>query len=302
MRYLDPKADLTFKRVFGEHPDLVISFLNALLPLGDNERIESIEYLPSEMVPDNPMKKNSIVDVRCKDQRGRQFIVEMQMIWSSEFEQRVLFNASKAYVRQLGDGEDYSLLQPVFSLNLVNMIFEPNMEEYYHDYRLVHEQHSDKVIEGLRLVFIELPKYRPSRNYEKRMMDLWLRFLTEINEKTREVPEELMNDTAIGKAISIVEESSYTDAQMAGYDKFWDIVRTERSMIETAKREGLTQGREEGERIGIKKGEEIGIKKGEEIGIKKGLLSVAATMRQKGKTDTEIKALTGLTDADLSSL
>ena len=29
MKYLDPKADLTFKKVFGEHQDLVISFLNA---------------------------------------------------------------------------------------------------------------------------------------------------------------------------------------------------------------------------------------------------------------------------------
>ena len=32
-RYLDPKADLTFKKVFGEHPDLVVSLPNALLPL-----------------------------------------------------------------------------------------------------------------------------------------------------------------------------------------------------------------------------------------------------------------------------
>ena len=31
MKYLDPKADLTFKKVFGEHPDLVTSLLNALL-------------------------------------------------------------------------------------------------------------------------------------------------------------------------------------------------------------------------------------------------------------------------------
>ena len=29
-KYLDPKADLTFKKVFGEHKELVISFLNAL--------------------------------------------------------------------------------------------------------------------------------------------------------------------------------------------------------------------------------------------------------------------------------
>lgn len=126
MRYLNPKADLTFKKVFGEHPDLVASFLNALLPFDSpEERIEHVEYLPSELVPQTPLRKNSIVDVRCKDKRGRQFIVEMQMVWSSEFKQRVLFNASKAYVRQIAGGEDYELLQPVYSLNLVNDIFEP---------------------------------------------------------------------------------------------------------------------------------------------------------------------------------
>ncbi|MBR1932642.1 MAG: hypothetical protein IJ841_03045 [Prevotella sp.] len=32
-KYLDPKADLTFKKIFGEHPNLVMSLLNALLPL-----------------------------------------------------------------------------------------------------------------------------------------------------------------------------------------------------------------------------------------------------------------------------
>ena len=114
MRYLNPKADLTFKRVFGEHPDLVMSLLNALLPLAPGQDITDIEYLPAEMVPENPLRKNSIVDVRCKDQQGRQFIVEMQMIWSPEFKLRVLFNASKAYVRQMDSGENYQLLQPVY--------------------------------------------------------------------------------------------------------------------------------------------------------------------------------------------
>ena len=86
MRYLDPKADLTFKKVFGEHPALVISLLNALLPFEtEDEKIESVEYLPIELVPDTPLKKNSIVDVRCRDKRGRVFIVEMQMIWSPAF-------------------------------------------------------------------------------------------------------------------------------------------------------------------------------------------------------------------------
>lgn len=161
MRYLNPKADLTFKRVFGEHPDLVMSLLNALLPLTPEQEITEIEYLPSEMVPDNPLRKNSIVDVRCKDKSGRLFIVEMQMIWSPEFKQRVLFNASKAYVRQIGVGEEYELLQPVYSLNLVNDVFEPELKEFYHYYRLVHEENSDKVIDGLQL---ELSKENQQNN------------------------------------------------------------------------------------------------------------------------------------------
>ena len=124
MKYLSPKADLTFKKVFGEHPDLVISFLNALLPFEKpEEEITQVEYLNPEMVPENPLRKNSIVDVRCKDQSGRQFIVEMQMMWTSAYKQRVLFNASKAYVSQLEKGNDYELLQPVYSLNIVNDTF-----------------------------------------------------------------------------------------------------------------------------------------------------------------------------------
>ena len=106
MRYLDPRNDLTFKKVFGEHPDLLISFLNALMPFAsEDDYIESVEYLPAEIVPETPFSKDSIVDVRCLDKQGRQFIVEMQMYWTDDFLQRVLFNSSKAYVRQL-DRED----------------------------------------------------------------------------------------------------------------------------------------------------------------------------------------------------
>jgi len=167
-KYLDPKADLTFKKIFGEHPDLVISLLNALLPLDEGKKITDIEYLPTELMPEQPWRKNSIVDVRCKDATGRQFIVEMQMEWTTAFKQCVLFNASKAYVRQLGEGNNYRLLQPVYSLCLVNDIFEPDMPEFYHYYRMVHEEHTDKVIDGLNLVFVELPKFLPQTVAEKK--------------------------------------------------------------------------------------------------------------------------------------
>ncbi|MBQ9203709.1 MAG: PD-(D/E)XK nuclease family transposase, partial [Prevotella sp.] len=98
-KYLNPKADVTFKRIFGEHPQLVKSLLNALLPLDEGKQIESVEYAPAELVPENPGKKNSVVDVRCKETGGRHFIVEMQMNWNNEFQRRVVLNASKAVVK-----------------------------------------------------------------------------------------------------------------------------------------------------------------------------------------------------------
>ena len=136
-KYLDPRADLTFKKVFADHKDLMISFLNAMLPLPDDGQVTSIEYLPFELIPTMPLKKDTIVDVRCEDQLKRQFIVEMQMIWTADFFKRVLFNSSKAYVKQLKSGDDYSDLQPVYSLNLINEAFLHDTDEWYHDYGLM---------------------------------------------------------------------------------------------------------------------------------------------------------------------
>jgi predicted transposase/invertase (TIGR01784 family) len=75
--YLDPKNDVTFKKVFGQHKNVLSSFLNALLPLEENQRIEEVEYLNNEMLPAIPELKSTIVDIRCRDNQGRQFIVEI---------------------------------------------------------------------------------------------------------------------------------------------------------------------------------------------------------------------------------
>ena len=191
---------MTFKKVFGQHKDLLISFLNALLPLKDNEPVEDIEYLSPEMVPETPTGKFSIVDVRCTDSRGRQFIVEMQMIWTPQFTKRIMVNTSKAIVMQVKQGDDYSLLQPVYSLNLINQVFEPELDDYYHPYAVVNQKHPEKVIDGLSVILIELPKFKPNTFNEKKMHVLWLRFLTEINDKTTEISDELTSQPEVKKA------------------------------------------------------------------------------------------------------
>jgi len=249
MKYLDPKNDLTFKKIFGQHPHLLKSFLNAMLPLPAGSVVESLEYLPADLAPENPLMKYSIVDVRCKDNRGRQFIVEMQMHWTTGFMQRVLFNASKAYVRQLDKSYKYESLQPVYALSLVNEIFEPEKDEYYHHYQIVNLLDTGRQLEGLE--FIELPKFKAKNLTEKRLQVLWLRFLTEIDESTTNAPQDLIDSAEISEALDNLKTSAFTKAELEAYDKYWDSVRTEKTLQAGYYNKGLT----EGEQIGIKKGE-----------------------------------------------
>jgi len=306
-KYLDPKADLTFKLVFGEHPDLVMSLLNALLPLEDDGQITSVEYLPSEMVPDNPGKKDSVVDVRCTDQRKRQFIVEMQLYWNEFFQQRVLLNASKAVVRQLDKGVNYKMIQPVYCLNLVNDIgFQSGPDEFYHDYAIVNVEHSDRIIEGLRFVYVELPKFKPKTIAEKKMAVLWLRFLTEIDRGTEVAPAELLENELTNKALSIVEKSAMSEAQLDAYEKFWISITDQEGFLEARYTKGIKEGMEKGMKVGMAQGMAEGMAQGMAEGMAQGKDKAnrenASLMKADGMAVELIAKYTGLSIEEIEDL
>jgi len=242
-RYLDPKNDLIFKLIFGEHKYLCMSLLNSLLPL--EKPIVSIEYQTTELLPEIELLRNSIVDVSCIDEEGRQFIVEMQMHWTESFKTRVLFNASKAYVKQLDKSKEFKLLQPVYALNFVNEIFEKSPEmadEYYHHYKIVNIKNTEKQIEGLELIFIELPKFKPQNRAEKKLHELWLRFLTEIDVETEEIASELMEDEFIREAVGYAQTAAYTRKQLDVYDKVRDAIMVRRALYDDATVKGMERG------------------------------------------------------------
>ena len=111
-------------------------------------------------------------------------------------------------------------MQPVYSLNLINDTgFESGPDEFYHDYAIVDVAHNDRIIEGLRFVFIELPKFKPKTIAERKMAVLWLRFLTEINAATEEAPAELLENPETAKALKLLEKSAYNEGQLEAYER-----------------------------------------------------------------------------------
>jgi len=290
-KYLNPKNDLTFKRIFGEHPDLLIDFLNSVMPFESNRQIVEIEYLPSELAPDTPTKKYSIVDVRCKDNFKRKFIIEMQMFWNSDFYNRLVFNAGKAYIRQLDVGEEYHLLYPVYTLALLNENFDKKTDNFYHHYQIVNKENTDEIIPGLEFVLVELTdKFRHENITDRKLMILWLRFLKEVNENMRELPPEMRENKFISKAAAICESSAFSPEELAAYDKYWDIIRTEKALKEGSRREG----RAEGEKIGLQKGRAEG--KIEEK------LEIAKELKTLGMSFDQISIATKLTIEEIEKL
>ncbi|MDP2417745.1 MAG: Rpn family recombination-promoting nuclease/putative transposase [Hydrogenophaga sp.] len=241
-RYLDPKIDLAFKRVFGEHAHLLKSFLNAVLPLPDDGLIDSLEYLTPKQVPELPgLFKNSIVNVKCQDARGRIFIVEMQMLWGTSFEQRIVFSASNAYVKQLRSGQNHTSLKPVYALALTNQVFDLETDNYHHHYKIVSLQDSHRVLKGLEFVFIELPKFKPRSQTDRRMQVKWLRFMSEVGHNDQAV-KDLAEDPEIGSAMDLLEVGAYTPDELEAYHIHMDKLRIESTVITDAKAEGKAEG------------------------------------------------------------
>lgn len=286
-RYLDPKADVVFKKIFGDHPHLLKSFLNAVLPLSSDNPIVELSYLPTEQVPDIPAFKRTIADVKCKDTSGRVFIVEMQIEWTDSFKQRLLFGTSQAVVKQLGKGQSYQLLQPVYGLGIVADSYEKDNPSWYHHYQLVKESSpTNDIIEHLQLIFIELPKFPVHSAEEKRLRLLWLRFLREIDEKTVNVAQELLDVPEISEAVVLAEESAYTPGELNAYESYWDNVRTEKTLMIGKLEEGLKKGFEQGMRQGIEKGIE----------------RIVINMLKANKSDDEISLLTGFSIEEITKL
>jgi predicted transposase YdaD len=77
--------------------------------------------------------------------------------------------------------------------------------------------------------------------------------------------------------VDLCEEGAYTEAELAAYEKYWDIVRTEIATNKASRAEGLA----EGEALGFEKGKV----EGEALGLEKGKVEGEALGLEKGKAE-----------------
>ena len=246
MHYYDPKTDIVFKKIFGEHKNLTISLLNAVLKLEGDDQISDVEYLPSEIIPLTDGKRRSVVDVKCKVSDQIYFIVEMQMYWSADFLRRVMYNCSKLYATLYNEGVRYYKMKKIFAINILNDVYQTKNTNNYHRYTMSEVDNPESVIPGFEVVCIELPKFKPQDKAQGKMLRLWQSFLTSVNAgvDAESIPQELMENSETKQALELCQ--NLTEEERRAYDSFWDLESLNIDRENTVKEMGRVEGRAEG--------------------------------------------------------
>ena len=249
MRFISPKTDFAFKKIFGSNQskDILISFLNAMIYSGDSV-IQDLEIIDPYNAGDVVDLKDTYLDIKAVLEDGTTVIIEMQL-WNVEaFQKRVVYNLCKTYGNQLKSGQGYFDLNPVIALTITDFKLFPSTEKVISCFYFQEaEDHSPYQENELKMVFVELPKFTKELKDLETVVDKWIYFIKEapsleiIPDKMREIPQ-------LEKALNIANQAGLSVEELEKIRKqemFWE---DRRGALSLAKREGREEGREEGER------------------------------------------------------
>jgi len=95
--------------------DILEGFLSDLL----NDNITIIELLESESNKDSKLDKFNRVDLRAKDGKGREIIIEIQHDSEPDYLERVYYGAAKSLIENMKEGYRYKNIKKIISVSIV---------------------------------------------------------------------------------------------------------------------------------------------------------------------------------------
>lgn len=292
-KFLDPKNDFAFKRIFGteKNKDILIHFLNNVLHLREADPITEVTFLRPSQDPDIASKKQSIVDVLCKDATDRQFIVEMQVCKTDGFEKRAQYYAAKAYINQLDKGGEYNTLNPVIFLAIVNFTMFPKKTSYRSDHDLRDRETLENDLKGFAFTFFELSKFNQKIEELSTSVEKWAYFFKHAEETTVGDLDKISGtDLVIKKAYEQLDASSWTEGELLAYEAVLKIDRDNRAAELARFKDAVAEGEARGEA------------RGEAKGLAKGKTEVAKELLSMGITVEQVAAATKLDIATINTI
>ena len=247
MRKVKPLNDFIFKKVFGEkgNEDILISFINAVLKRTKKEKIVELEIIDNkQLTKELILDKTVIIDVRAKTSNGENIDIEVPLTDQGNMDKRTLFYWGKMYLENIKQGQDYTSLEKVITINILDFEFL-GTETYQSSFHLWEDIEKDYMLtDVVEIHFLELPKFRKKKDKDYRENDIerWLMFLEkDISETT--LKELISLDTAIEKAEQKIEYLSSDEEAMRIYYERERLLHERANMISSAEARGVEKGK-----------------------------------------------------------
>ena len=280
--------------------------LEGLVTVLLGEKIAIIEMLESESNQDSANDKFNRVDIKAKDSKGDIILIEIQLTREWYYLQRVLYGVSKTITEHISLGSKYEEVKKIYSINILYFDLGKGSDYLYHgtttfigvhtkDELIVRKRDKDAIRTcSPTEIFPEyfLIRVNEFNEVAKTPIEEWMDFLknNHIKDNT-ETP-------GLREAKEQLRVLQMNDAERKAYDNYLDTIRTQDSVLDTYRTEGLLGGR----MIGREEGRAEGREEGREEGARNQSIAIAKEMIKMNLDKSIIKRATGLTDKELDSL
>lgn len=242
---LSPKVDFVFKRIFGneKHPDILISFLNAVMKPKD--LIESVQIRNSDIEKEHIEDKYSRLDIKAITNKGEYINIEIQVKNEYNMIKRSLYYWSKMFENQIVEGDNYNKLAKTVCINILDFKYLRN-EKFHNAYRLKEIITNEELTDTMEIHFIEIPKLRKLDDSDEisDMLEAWVAFIQ--NPDSEIVGKLEMSRKEIKEAKSELVRMSGDSKERYMYEKRKESILEKVSLIESAEQKGIEKGKKEG--------------------------------------------------------
>jgi predicted transposase/invertase (TIGR01784 family) len=242
---LDPTVDYAFKKVFGSESNvpILLDLLDAVLQPPPDQRLVALDIRNPFNDKDVVDDKLSILDIKARDERGRQYNVEMQMVGPRLYPQRVLYYWAVLHSQQLREGADYRALQATISINFVNSVLFPQVPDHHLDFQLRSPRHPELIFCPQQSIHVvELPKFQKAASELADPLDVWCYFLIHgANLDTDNLPAALRTPP-VRRAMEVLAMMTQSELERERYEARLKFQRDQYSYVRDAREEGLEKG------------------------------------------------------------
>ena len=298
------RFDWAIKRLLRQKANFVVleSFLSELL--GEQVKIDRI--LESEGNKESEDDKFNRVDLLAENDKGELMLVEVQNTSELYYFQRMLYGTSKAITDYIYEGDKYSEVRKVYSVNIVYFDLGQGDDYIYHGksvFKGVHTGDTLRLSVKQRNAFVKeeagdlFPEYYILRvdefnRHAVTPLDEWIRFL---KSGTIDVGTQVEGLRAAKECLRV---SGLSREERRAYDRHVDAVRVQWDVLTTARTEGWDEGRAEGREEGKAEGRVEGRAEGK-VEAKH---AIARGMKADGMPVEAIAKYTGLSAKEIENL